>query len=354
MRLLFQSTLPARGATCRRDPPKYLQDISIHAPRTGSDNTAGRNCVARCAFQSTLPARGATDFQSINVVWRRISIHAPRTGSDDNANLCTPYGEISIHAPRTGSDTRDVELRTTQSDFNPRSPHGERRDFRACSVRPGNFNPRSPHGERQRCDCGCNQTDISIHAPRTGSDIGDSDGCGVQTISIHAPRTGSDIRRLQIYQSPSRFQSTLPARGATQPQRVEIILGDDFNPRSPHGERRQPWATSVMSTAFQSTLPARGATSLKRMADKGDAISIHAPRTGSDVCPEIIICAKLHFNPRSPHGERPARPLSRRKPPDFNPRSPHGERLKRATNKSNQQDFNPRSPHGERPLLPMP
>ena len=78
-------------------------------------------------------------------------------------------------------------------------------------------------------------------------------------ISIHAPRTGSDDDYLGY-----------------------IGYDCDFNPRSPHGERRQPWATSVMSTAFQSTLPARGATRAT------------ARRPGG----------QHNFNPRSPHGER--------------------------------------------------
>ncbi len=33
-------------------------------------------------------------------------------------------------------------------------------------------------------------------------------------------------------------------------------------------------------------------------------ISIHAPRTGSDVRPFVLLCCVCHFNPRSPHGER--------------------------------------------------
>ena len=60
----------------------------------------------------------------------------------------------------------------------------------------------------------------------------------------------------------------------------------------------------LSDVAFQPTLPARGAT-----------IAMCA-----------FICRWMHFNPRSPHGERrsPAMPrLSRR---NFNPRSPHGER----------------------------
>ena len=57
-------------------------------------------------FQSTLPARGAT-----------LEISA-----------LAPSDRISIHAPRTGSD-RGIERRFFGCvDFNPRSPHGERRD----------------------------------------------------------------------------------------------------------------------------------------------------------------------------------------------------------------------------------
>ena len=79
-------------------------------------------------------------------------------------------------------------------------------------------------------------------------------------ISIHAPRTGSDndgeIKRLY----KGRLQSTLPARGATFSWwRASNCMGY-FNPRSPHGERREVNCVSLV------VLP----------------ISIHAPRTGSD------------------------------------------------------------------------
>ena len=57
-----------------------------------------------------------------------------------------------------------------------------------------------------------------------------------QEISIHAPRTGSDYGGISRW-SRKAFQSTLPARGATciaTGCRVMILY---FNPRSPHGER---------------------------------------------------------------------------------------------------------------------
>ena len=56
-------------------------------------------------------------------------------------------------------------------------------------------------------------------------------------ISIHAPRTGSDLRT-QSWGTRNQY----------------------FNPRSPHGERLPRKQAAERTTAFQSTLPARGAT----------------------------------------------------------------------------------------------
>ena len=56
-------------------------------------------------------------------------------------------------------------------------------------------------------------------------------------------------------------------------------------------------------------------------------ISTHAPRTGSDAARPGGHPAPYHFNPRSPHGERPGlRNVAGTVPHHFNPRSPHGER----------------------------
>ena len=102
--------------------------------------------------------------------------------------------------------------------------------------------------------------DISIHAPRTGSDRAYRAAQFVAQISIHAPRTGSDhVSGAQIVNN-RQFQSTLPARGATSVRRIRDSVA---------------WA-------FQSTLPARGATVLTLGEKRTETISIHAPRTGSD------------------------------------------------------------------------
>ena len=101
------------------------------------------------------------------------------------------------------------------------------------------FNPRSPHGERRfTCNVGRIACDISIHAPRTGSDERLAALSDMLEISIHAPRTGSDSKIFTFRIAQILFQSTLPARGATRCPMIQAMVVDHFNPRSPHGERR--------------------------------------------------------------------------------------------------------------------
>ena len=123
---------------------------------------------------------------------------------------------ISIHAPLTGSDTPERRVRDRTENFNPRSPHRERRAPRRgwCEPIP-HFNPRSPHRERRLLR----------------------------------------IRKLQKW---------------------------NFNPRSPHRERRMAYWLSELALS----------------------ISIHAPLTGSDCAQRITISQFKNFNPRSPRRER--------------------------------------------------
>ena len=105
-----------------------LDDISIHAPRVGSDLTNGVSAMSTPLFQSTLPVWGATSLA---------------------ADTIPAIAVISIHAPRVGSDDHVAYVSGTALDFNPRSPCGERQKLSDCflwAIR------------------------ISIHAPRVGSD----------------------------------------------------------------------------------------------------------------------------------------------------------------------------------------
>ena len=78
-------------------------------------------------------------------------------------------------------------------------------------------------------------------------------------ISIHAPRMGSDSPPLPSTTTNFKFQSTLPAWGATTTFKSNITNG-----------------------IFQSTLPAWGATKDLVKPCLAEVISIHAPRMGSD------------------------------------------------------------------------
>ena len=178
------------------------------------------------------------------------------------------------------------------------------------------FNPLSPHGERHGQVC---------------------QKCGWVQISIHSPRMGRDFWTADIDRIAIEFQSTLPAWGETASAGSAATGSWNFNPLSPHGERRNPEtkkeAVSSISIhsprmgrdvhparpgawhyQFQSTLPAWGETRLMRYSFRQAAISIHSPRMGRDIDAHSCPVIGQYFNPLSPHGERPVvHPLASRK-----------------------------------------
>ena len=175
----------------RRDVPC---DISIHAPRTGSDRKPSGSREPAGRFQSTLPARGATYCLCIHNV----------------------FFAISIHAPRTGSDNTMLKAEFLRAHFNPRSPHGERRRALTSTRFINHFNPRSPHGERQIPVYNARREAVfQSTLPARGATLLVPPDTRRAPISIHAPRTGSDAPNTIRSHLPYTFQSTLPARGAT-------------------------------------------------------------------------------------------------------------------------------------------
>ena len=131
---------------------------------------------------------------------------------------------------------------------------------------------------------GIEALEISIHAPRVGSDSKILDKIEELSISIHAPRVGSDTGRALVKMHWIKFQSTLPVWGATGTISYATYLSTDFNPRSPCGERRvDDFILIRIFYKFQSTLPVWGATIYSKVQiSVSSDISIHAPRVGSD------------------------------------------------------------------------
>ncbi len=213
----FQSTLPAWGATAAARPFTQTANVSIHAPRVGSDELFSTYFTARDCFNP----------------------RSPRGERQQKAAEADPRKRFQSTLPAWGATANCRWSMTTLRSFNPRSPRGERRGTWRRSPRTAPcFNPRSPRGER---------------------------------------------RRLQLDRAEAaRFQSTLPAWGATNARLALSTRTLRFNPRSPRGERRRRKAAPFFPALFQSTLPAWGATAAFSSAVSGPS----------------------GFNPRSPRGER--------------------------------------------------
>ena len=189
----FQSTLPAGERQSSSLLCVVLHYISTHALRMGSDGSLICDFDPG-KFQSTPPAWGATGGFPLGFYGVSISIHPPRMGSDNGRCIVLGALAISIHAPRMGSDCTSPGLFYFFTYFNPRSPHGERL-FAGFSQAHGSvFQSTLP----------------AWGATDANQGIGLFNG----------------------------FQSTLPAWGATMLFLLFFHLLSDFNPRSPHGERR--------------------------------------------------------------------------------------------------------------------
>ena len=101
-----------------------------------------------------------------------------------------------------------------------------------------------------------------------------------------------------------------------------------FQSTPPHGERHLCFLLPFWGIHnFNPRSPHGERPAHQSEDDDKPHISIHAPRMGSDTSLRPITCSASYFNPRSPHGERPGEEVrTDGGDHNFNPRSPHGER----------------------------
>ncbi len=176
--VLFQSTLPVRGATglllarlpggCYFNPRSPCGERQRYLPDSGT----------AVAFQSTLPVRGATAADIAGGEGVVFQSTLPVRGATSGIMWAAFPSSISIHAPRAGSDAPGQRHPNSFQNFNPRSPCGERHPRWVVKG-------------------------------------------GWAKISIHAPRAGSDDQAQGTSLDSQVFQSTLPVRGATfRPSRL--------------------------------------------------------------------------------------------------------------------------------------
>ena len=260
-------------------------------------------------FQSTHPLRGATTLVS------------PRSYSAHNFNPRTPCG-VRPHSPRKGAFFYY---------FNPRTP---------CGVR---------------------------HVPA---------GCcvTVAVISIHAPLAGCDLHKSVVEMIDSKFQSTHPLRGATAAV-LEPTAAFGISIHAPLAGCDATVEAYDSATVISIHAPLAGCDAILRPPAAWRVISIHAPLAGCDgsllamrpdcqisihaplagcdrVCVQSLT-PRVHFNPRTPCGVRPALPSSPYPPIRFQSTHPlRGATPRHCRSLRRPAHFNPRTPCGVRPTTP--
>ena len=182
-----------------------------------------------------------------------------------------------------------------------------RRRRSGVRIRSG-FNPRPPRGGR--------------HAEPTSS-------CAITGgFNPRPPRGGRPARAWRSVAGRT-FQSTPPARGATDLVRPDVYRDSGFNPRPPRGGRPRPARVLRHPAAGFNPRPPRGGRRSGFIQDPTlPEVSIHAPRAGGDQSRRRAARRLRRFQSTPPaRGATHDRGVHRPRARGFNPRPPRGGRL---------------------------
>jgi len=259
--VLFQSTRPARDATLLR----------------------GRERVPY-RFQSTRPARDATHGHNPQGDPVNVSIHASRAGRDLDDPMTWGESDVSIHASRAGRDY--VALIA----------------FRRCWLFQSTRPARDATGGFRSCR---NRRRVSIHASRAGRDPErpsvPRQYRGFNPRVPRGTRQGKPFALIEL----RLFQSTRPARDATNSFLKTWSILMCFNPRVPRGTRPSNWWRRYPPDRFQSTRPARDATPVASRTPAVATFQSTRPARDATGPPGSARAGRRGFNPRVPRGTRP-------------------------------------------------
>ena len=236
-------------------------------------------------FQSTLPVWGATVILTpIRLANPYFNPRSPCGERPVQHRFARPRRKISIHAPRVGSDDMLLHAHSGGPYFNPRSPCGERPLGSSVCDNREPFQSTLPVWGATIIQCiGDTEYRFQSTLPVWGATSELASALERIEISIHAPRVGSDLS-FMFYSLHFTFQSTLPVWGATyRTVSPWSKSSSHFNPRSPCGERRYRSGKLFLLRGISIHAPRVGSD----QGDHGrvsayDGISIHAPRVGSD------------------------------------------------------------------------
>ena len=136
----FLSTLSLRRATARRASRQQPAGISIHALLAESDRETAWRCAGTPAFLSTLSLRRATPTASRRKTTDMNFYPRSPCGERQAADISERRGpSISIHALLAESDHAPNRRPCPSSNFYPRSPCGERLNSIGLIVHIGGF-----------------------------------------------------------------------------------------------------------------------------------------------------------------------------------------------------------------------
>ena len=233
---------PRVGSDSRSLISKYEKGISIHAPRVGSDQAWSYQAQALAPFQSTLPVWGAT--RSGDTVFARGLFFNPRSPCGERPGSYTP-----LPAPIPFQSTLPVWGATS---LNPMEIYRKHEAFQSTLPVWG----ATIFKTKDKSFC-----DISIHAPRVGSDQGKAYHGINSPISIHAPRVGSDLPVVNAIELALSISIHTPRVGSDEAQRILASRGQIFQSTLPVWGATAIVFLLYVSLSFQSTLPVWGATS---------------------------------------------------------------------------------------------
>ncbi len=207
---------------------------------------------------------------------------APRGARRAQAVMDCVSHNVSIHAPRAGRDRNTLALHVSICSFNPRAPRGARHQSQSVAPQQDTFQSTRPaRGATGSAAKSISRIMFQSTRPARGATMDAVRGAVSHNVSIHAPRAGRD-----------------------PPYGIPEAAWRSFNPRAPRGARLCPVSNFQTCALFQSTRPARGATQPQTQAFPPIQVSIHAPRAGRDQGAQGYCAAGACFNPRAPRGAR--------------------------------------------------
>ena len=136
---------------------------------------------------------------------------APHGARRDTGFVSVNCVTVSIHAPRMGRDQSNCAMLALSFCFNPRAPHGARQSSGSIWAANNWFQSTRPAwGATFEGQAKLNINNVSIHAPRMGRDVIARRINFADSVSIHAPRMGRDAEYNGGAQKIIKFQSTRP------------------------------------------------------------------------------------------------------------------------------------------------